>query len=192
MLLRDTIMLARKRTAHNQWFVPEKRLRQILNREAVSRQIEACEVPHHNRQECVELILANATSLFGILVCLRQEALIMEFISNGLFDKKLPLGEDEVEGINVHDEFFILQPAFTSPVFSRTSIILNLKDECILPFLEDSKMGGGGYGNSFHVSLDPLHQKLETPAKDGSVCLSLSLIVPPPCFWLAFNCSLHF
>ena len=64
------------------------------------RQIEACEVPHHNRQECVELILANATSLFGILVCLRQEALIMEFISNGLFDKKLPLGEDELEGIN--------------------------------------------------------------------------------------------
>jgi hypothetical protein len=165
----STLLRARKRTAHNKWFVPAQKLRQILDRDAVSNHIDTCEIPLHNRDGCIELVLTSATAVFGILVCVRQEVLIMDFISNELLDNKLPLTRSDIEGIDVNEQFFIVQSEFISPVFSKRSIILNLKDECVLPFLEDARVGDGGYGNAYRVSLDPLHQDLEKPPVDGSV-----------------------
>lgn len=86
---------------------------------------------------------------------------MLELIENEILDDKLPL-ESPVEGIELNDKFFKKQWEFLAPIFTQRSVVLKLKDNHILPFLEDVKLDNahGGYANAFRVSLDPCHQGL--------------------------------
>jgi len=171
MTLKGYIESARKKTAHNDWFIPYKNLRTILDRESVARRLTECGVPAENRDETLELVLTKAIKVFGILVQVEQESLVVDFISNDILDEKLPLSAELVEEIKVDARFLELQWEYVAPIFTKRSVTVKLKDRHILPFLEDQKLDGahGGYANAFRVSLDPQHQDLEPVTEAGQV-----------------------
>lgn len=159
--LKESLKAVRRRTAHNRWFVPEGELRRVLTRDSVSRRLSECNIPPESLEETLNFVLTKATKIFAILVRIEQEVLMLEFIENETLDDKLPL-ESPVEGLELNAKFFEKQWEFLAPVFTQRSVALNLKDNHILPFLEDIKLdyAHGGYANAFCVSLDPCHQGL--------------------------------
>jgi hypothetical protein len=169
--LKAQLKAARRRSAHGSWFVPNGAIRAILNREAVSSQLSDCNIPIEVYDEVLELVLKECTNLFAILVRIEQEPRIVDFISQELRDYKLPLSLDAIEGLNLDAKFVKKQWEYIAPIFKRRNVLLKLKDDHVLPFLEDHKMSAneGGYANAYRITLDASHQELVNSGLDNKV-----------------------
>jgi hypothetical protein len=181
--LKAELKAARKRTAHGSWFVPRGSLRGILNRQAVSNRLSESQIPLEVRDEVLERVLHDASSLFGVLVRIEQEHLIADCLSHDLRDEKLPVGPEAMEGLGVDPRFFDKQWEFLAPVFERRNVLLRLKDRHVLPFLEDRRMSDseGAYANAFRVTLDARHQDLVKVEHGEQVSLSFKLFLSCAC-----------
>jgi hypothetical protein len=165
--IKETLKAARRRTAHDNWFIPEARMRCILNRETVTQRLSECHIPLELLDETLELIMTKATKVFAILIRIEQESLVVDLIANDILNNKLPLGTESVEGLELDAKFFDIQWEFVAPIFTRRSVVLKLKYRHVLPYLEDRKIDNvhGGYANAFRVVLDPQHQDVVEPTK---------------------------
>lgn len=153
--LKARLKSERRRTAHGFWFVREESLQKILTKDAVLRRISECDIPLEVRAEVVDHVLTDARILFAILVRVEQEHLIAECLSYEIRDDKLPvIVPESMEGLDVDPKFFEKRWEFLAPIFRRRNVLLKLKDQYILPFLEDRRLDDseGGFANAFRVT----------------------------------------
>ncbi|RFU33949.1 hypothetical protein B7463_g2365, partial [Scytalidium lignicola] len=170
--LKAQLKSRRRRTAHGCWFVPEGSLQEILTKDAILSRISECGIPLEVRSEVVDHVLSDARVLFAILVRIEQEHLIAECLSHDIRDDKLSvITPESMEGLKIDPRFFEKRWEFLAPIFRRRNVLLKLKDQHVLPFLEDRRLDDsqGGYANAFRVTLDARHQGLVQFGPDDKV-----------------------
>ncbi len=150
-------------------FVPHQKLFDLLSKDVIQSVLEERDiVPWYNLESIVDRIFSGARRIFAILVVLRgQENEILRFLEHESFQKspldhRLPFSDRELERIvpEIAIEFYEKQWEFTAPVFTRSVDHRHLQASIVLPFLEDKKIGEGGFGEVFKITLDPTHQDL--------------------------------
>ena len=162
-------MLRRQVEEGSKSFVPHQKLFDLLDRDVIQSVLQEGEVvPWYNLDSIVDRIYSGARRIFAILVVLKgQEREILRFLEHESFqnsppDHRLPFSESELKRIapEIVIEFYEKQWEFTAPVFVRSVDHRHLQASIVLPFLEDKKIGEGGFGEVFKITLDPTHQDL--------------------------------
>lgn len=167
--LKKELKTLRQRTAHGSFFVPEGALRDLLNRDRVRQHLLECNIPAEILEEASDSAVTSAIHIFAILVRSKQTDHFVDCLENEIMDHHLPL-DDSFSVFEPNEKLLRYQWEFLAPIFTQRSTVLKLKDESILPFLEDCKLDDvhGGYADAFHVTLDARHQNLgETEVIDG-------------------------
>jgi hypothetical protein len=165
---KESLKAARRKTAHGFYFVPEGHLSKLFTGGDIRQELSRCAVPPEMLEDTLQLVTTKARKLFATLVRSDQQSLIMYCIENEIFDDRLPL-DNPIPDLNLNEKFYNIQWEFLAPVFSKRSVVLKLKDDHIMPFLEDSKIDNahGGFADAFRVALDPNHQALEAIAANS-------------------------
>ncbi|KAF4636460.1 hypothetical protein G7Y89_g1619 [Cudoniella acicularis] len=116
-------------------------------------------------QELVATILRGGKKAFAILVVMRKEASIAQFVEQhqpdytGL-DAKLPFSRDWlyiILGDFEASEFADLQWCFIAPVFGRSEGHRIFDDRTILPFIKEEPYGEGGFGSNYSTEIHVQH-----------------------------------
>lgn len=150
-------------------FVPHQELYNLLSRPVIYTAINACNITQwYNLDKLVDRIYTSARRIFAILVVLGgQEKEILRFIEHDHFqasplDHKLPFSKSDLENIvpEIAIDFYEKQWEFTAPVFTKGVDHRYLDIFTSFPFVGNIKIGEGGFGEVFKVTLYPGHQDL--------------------------------
>lgn len=167
---------------HNdkKYFVPEGALRRLLSSPEVQHEIPAilqnAKVEFYRQLEILDTINAGGYKIFGILVVIDQMQYITNFIETDLFlkrdlDSRIPLKLSDIEAIipcvESATKFYKVQWMFVAPVFGDDRSHRRLEDHAVLPFEKSEKLGQGGFGKVFKVTLHPDHQNLVSDVRAG-------------------------
>ncbi|KAF2812458.1 kinase-like protein [Mytilinidion resinicola] len=108
--------------------------------------------------------LIHETNLktFAILLLNRDDAHIVEFLFRRETDSKIPYSDDGLYFLPplVAREFLERQWEFHPVIFEKGDIHRKVREEEILPILEEEKAGEGGFGTVWRVKLHPRCQRL--------------------------------
>jgi serine/threonine protein kinase len=166
-------------------FVSGQPLRQILTRDAIrdallDRKIFA---PYHVDQ-VIDAVLKGAHKTFAILVLIKQPKCIRKFIehdqyhSSGL-DRGLPFEEEKLSIMlpsrRIAVAFREKQWGFIAPIFCESIFTRTLPSMAVLPFLQEEKVGCGGFGEVYMIRIASSHQRLGDPSLQNRV-VSTTLI----------------
>lgn len=123
-------------------------------------------VPVYQREEVVSKIFQHGIKVFGTLVLLSCPNLVSKFIEMGqLEDGKLPFQLNTLITIvelsmEEAESFHEKQWEFIAPAFIRGTLHRKFEEDIILPFVEESNIGGGAFGDIYETILNPDHQEL--------------------------------
>lgn len=161
----------------DRFFVPHQSLYKLMTREKVLDVVKGCgEIPCYRLDETVEKIIKGGRRIFAILVLLKgEEKLISRFIEHDHFqhsplDVKLPFSEDTLKSIipdEIVSDFYEKQWEFVAPIFSRNVVHRSLHEDIRLPFVQNKKIGEGGFGVVYEIELHPDHQRLPLFPQEG-------------------------
>ena len=166
-------------------FIPEKEFRDVLSKELINSIISTF-VPHYHHDEVLEFVLEDAPKVFGILVLINHVDCIYRFIRNDQLqtrhvDGLLPFSETRLQQILGDDYlaglFHEKQWEFCAPVFSGRIIPRILDRQIILPFLQESFLTAGRYGQVYKLDIHPSHRP---PSSDGTVYVRQMLLLVQP------------
>jgi hypothetical protein len=134
----------------------------------------------NNLDEVVDKVYFGGRRIFAILVVLNgQEKEILRFIEHDHYqdsplDHRLPfaIGDLEIIAPDIAIDFYEKQWEFAAPVFTRGVDHRLLDIRTALPFEENTKIGDGGFGEVFRISLYPGHQDISliSPNKASCAC----------------------
>ena len=148
-------------------FIPEKAIRGALSRESVRDIIRASVPIPFNPEEIIDFALEDAPKIFGILVLISRTSFITQFIQNDQLrphhiDDSLPFSEEDLLQIlrdsDVASQFYERQWEFCAPVFSGKIYPRSFHRSTILPFLQQSRLAKGRYGDVYKISIHPSHR----------------------------------
>jgi hypothetical protein len=111
--------------------------------------------------EITESIMRGARKVFAILVLIEEVWLVKDLMQRyQVLDHGLPLSLETLRNftVKVALNFNETQWQFLAPQFGRSMLTKQIPQEKILPFLKDEKIGEGGFGAIYEISLDPEHQ----------------------------------
>ncbi len=155
-------------------FIPEKEFRDVVSKELIS-SIVSTFVPHYNHDEVLEFVLEDAPKVFAILVLINHIDCIFRFIRQDQLqtrhvDSLLPFSEARLQEILADDYlaglFHEKQWEFCAPVFSGRIIPRTLDRQTILPFLQETFLVAGRYGQVYKLDIHPSHRP---PSFEGTV-----------------------
>lgn len=179
--------LSRRVAGDSKCFVPRYRLLKLLSRETIRNALETCEaIPAERVESIADQIFKNARRTFAILVVLEGEHAgeILHFVQHDNFqsspiDHRLPFDKAELARIipNCSEGFYNKQWEFSAPVFLKNIEHRSLNESTILPFLVDEKLGAGGFGQVFSITLHKEHQD-PSWLSNSKVSLWLSRVKP--------------
>jgi hypothetical protein len=163
--IRDAIGSLHHKSLDQRWFVSQDELKTYLSRDRITKGILECSVPDHQRQSIVDRILTGGKILFGILVWKNWQHRLMDFIEHNALDAELPLDEAHVKDIA---EAFAWDFAHCAQwVFLPRPLTMEMsdyhcyfRDEEILPFIEEERLGEGTFGEVHKVSVLPSMQTI--------------------------------
>lgn len=156
-------------------FVPQESLYKLITEDAVKRVLGSSIAKQH-LQETVEAIVPGTRKIFAILVLSGTPDLITRFIEDDQLqqtnlDHRLPYSLDQLRKILPQDDavdcFYERQWEFTAPIFSGKLISRYLDDQTILPFIHCKKIGHGGFGIVYELTLHQDYCKFEHFAPNG-------------------------
>lgn len=136
---------------------------------------DCSEIPSYNLQDVVAKVLKGGLRVFSILVLVGKESLISSFIESdnlqrSRLDDKLPFSADTLQSIipdtDAASNFYRRQWEFVAPVFSRSTLHRSLNSKMRLPFVQNKKLGEGGFGVIYEIQLHPDHQRLPLLPRD--------------------------
>ena len=164
-ITRDELIQLRQTTWNGRNFFPRQPLRRLLSRARIKTTLAGqLGVPSHKIDETVQLVFTNGIHILAILILMNKASQVLHFMESRDFDAKLPLASTAFieRDSSANKEFLDLQWEFIAPVFTLGQLHLRLTNRYIIPFLENSEIGGakGGFGQVFDVTLDIGHQKL--------------------------------
>ena len=167
--LRDLLHSKKAKVAgqRQQRFLPEGSFDQILQEIDLSDLL--CSTPfrvdHHKLDSVVETVFAEGRKVFAILVDLKLEHALIRFIEYGLLDRILPIVEEKkLESVlNPHerDEFMQRQWEYFAHKFSKRMYSQRLSREHILPYVDQTQIGGGSFSTVYDVLVHPAHQDID-------------------------------
>jgi hypothetical protein len=151
------------------FFMPHTALYKLLTRAVISEAVSSANFTEwYNVDHVVDQIFQGARRVFAILVVLNnQERLILNFIQHDNYqhsDHKLPFKKETLESIfsdpAMATDFYEKQWEFCAPLLVRGVQHRALDIFTCLPFVEDIKIGEGGFGEVFRITLHEGHQDL--------------------------------
>jgi hypothetical protein len=147
-------------------FLPEGYIDQLITRTSVLKELR---IEDENLgveyRELVPYILHEAKKLFAILVVCDTEVKklrkkMMSFKQKGISDNSLPLTLSGGKNQKNNYLFENNQWRFLAPVFSDEKLLLDLKRDSILPFIDvDETVKSGAFGEVRKVDIHPAHCK---------------------------------
>ena len=172
----------RQIAANQRYYIDPKALRGLCNHELVLGVVREIGVPRHSREKCVKTIIAVGFVTLSILVCIREEKLIMKFLESDVFnrlDDRLPMDMNDLDKIapapGQLKKFEEYQWQFTPVILERHEHKI-YQDKFILPFKEDVRRSDcdGSFGHIYSVTIEAPMQRLLTPPSMEVYSTSLS------------------
>ena len=172
--LRDLLHSRKAKVAgqRQQRFLPEGSLDQILQEIDLSDLLcsSPFRVDHHKVDSVVETVFTEGRKVFAILVDIKLEYALMRFIEYGLLDRILPIVEEKKLDSVLHpherDEFMQRQWEYFAHKFSKRMYSQRLSREHILPYVDQTEIGGGSFSTVYDVLVHPAHQDIDPQIKD--------------------------
>ena len=179
--LRDSIIRirAKHKNIYSQYFIPNQDVYDILTEEAIRNTFLDCDtllsshkdakyrLENYEIEQAVDAVMKGAHRVFAILIFIRSPGLIRQFIKHDNYqilprDHGLPFDLEKLEIIlgenTIAMEFYDAQWQFTAPVFSDDIFTRELPPETVLPFVKESSIADGAFGDVFAIEIAPSSQ----------------------------------
>ena len=157
-------------------FYPHADLEQLLNEDAIRECIAAIPSLNGNQRDIFRfssLIRRTALRTFAILLLDGNEASIVDFLFRREGDGRVPYTDEQglyfLPNI-VSRRFLERQWEFDPVILERGKIHLEIREDTVLPFLEDVKIAKGGFGTLYKVVIYPPCNKLIDTTSEGVCC----------------------
>lgn len=122
------------------------------------------QIPWHKVESTANLILSDGKKIYSILVEAGLEAMLTAFIEWDLMDSSLPLSDKQLETL--------LEPFHARDLLKRQWEYLTYEirrdtyqrvvpAQIILPFLEQKRIGGGGFSSVDEILVHPNSQSIQ-------------------------------
>ena len=100
--LLDAVLAVRQKSSKGIHFISFPHLREVLTRFIITREVDYFCSQQHHKPRIVDVIHQNGLRVFAILVLLRQEELILDFIESldDQVDNKLPFEQTQITRIS--------------------------------------------------------------------------------------------
>lgn len=147
-------------------YIPLQSLFQLISQEAIQKELRKANINAGFWWEITEEVLKRGWRIFAVLVLVEQVRLVKPFREMAfLQDDRLPLEPWNLKDLKDYDStwalhFYNKQWEVLAPYFSRGTISRSIDSKIALPFVEDKRIGGGGFGEVYEVSIDQKHQHL--------------------------------
>jgi hypothetical protein len=161
--LLEKIGSIRQKSSSVRHFVPYDRLLEILTEESVRSVISSIVgIREFERQLFVTLVRERFPRIFAILILNHHEQHLLKFLYRLEYDSRRYFSRNDLFFLpqEIGDAFFERQWEFIPVVLEKGTLHRELSSDYILPFLEDKKIGSGGFGDIFKIKLDPKCQLL--------------------------------
>ena len=145
-------------------FLPEGSLDGLINPTVITSVLSdpAFQIPLHKRESAAQIVISEGRKVFAILVDLRLEYALSLLIENDCLDSRLPLNDDDLKDIPREGarEISRKQWEYIAYKFRTGKYLRKIQNEIILPFLRQTKIGGGGFSVVYEVFIHPAHQNI--------------------------------
>jgi hypothetical protein len=158
------------------FFVPQQQLYKLMTRDVILDAVKGCDdILVYHVDSIVEKVVRGGVRVFSILIIIGKEKFISHFIERddlqrSRLDDKLPFSADTLQSIipdtDAAGNFYKRQWEFVAPVFSRNVLHRSLSSKIRLPFVQNKKIGEGGFGVVYEIKLHPDHQRLALLPQD--------------------------
>jgi hypothetical protein len=169
--LRAQIYACREKNHESRYFIPDQKLYEIRSENVVRDVLKDCNTAPHHLDELVQSIVKGAFKVLSVLVFIGQVRYISNFIKNdqlqhepSQLDHKIPFHLGALKAIlpeAIAVEFDERQWEFAAPVFPKRVIPRSLQQDIVLPFLKETRIGGGGFGAVYEIKLHDMHQEFD-------------------------------
>ncbi|KAF8532990.1 kinase-like domain-containing protein [Trichophaea hybrida] len=167
--LRQEIGKLRHMSTDGRYFVCQHDINALFTRTVIAEAIRECvqeyAVPSHQENIVAKRIFTHGKIIFGILIWKKWLHVLIRFIEHDALDSQLPLEITRAEKImenvgwdfaqNVQWEF--LPQTLTKEMSGYHS---NFRDDEILPFIGETRLGEGSFSEVFRVSVLPSLQTI--------------------------------
>ena len=172
MSLRGKLLRRSVKSISGRDYFPESWLLETLSKPEIQHAVETCVVDATKRKEAVNVILNGGRRVFAILVIIREESMLVDFMETdnllqNTLDSRLPLDFSTIrqllpenpESDVVAKEFCDRQWEVLAPIFGPDLSHRVFDNMAIMPFLWGSskKAGEGGFGFVDRVTLHEAH-----------------------------------
>lgn len=177
--LREQLSLLRKESQcarARKHFYPLGDLEELLNEDAIRKCIAAIPSLNGNQRDIFRfssLIQRTALRTFAILLLEGNEAHTLDFLFRREGDSRVPYSDEQ--GLYflpkiVSRRFLERQWEFDPVILEKGNIHLEIRENTVLPFLEDVKIAKGGFGTLYRVVIHPPCNKLFYTSSEEVCC----------------------
>jgi len=179
------------------YFLPIDSQKRLITHANVRNELLSLDYIKDTLEQDIDTIVKEAPKLFAVLAILGMQKYIKKFLDEKINDGDLPFLEVKTKpsstGIrlnlgNRHGEpitamknmsnmdttvVYNMQWRVLAPVFDTPGKHYDLKDDCILPFVEDNEYDGagwksGGFSDVWMIRIHYAHQSIYKPNSDAS------------------------
>ena len=154
-------------------FVPEGYLREHLTLNDIASLLSDTlfDIPQHKQESTAHIVYGEALKILSILVDLNWQQKLSLFIENDILDSSLPLDEQPLRSLipEAWNNFRALQWEYLAYRFRKGHYQFKLRQELILPYIEQVPLGKGGFSTVSKVLIHSAHQNL-LPDTNRQVC----------------------
>lgn len=154
-------------------FVPEGYLREHLTLNDITSLLSDTifGIPQHKQESTALIVYEEALKILAILVDLNWQQKLSSFIEGNVLDSSLPLDDPPLESLipEAWTNFKALQWDYLAYRFRKGQYLIKLQKELILPYVEQTPLGGGGSSTVSKVLIHFAHQNL-LPDNNRQVC----------------------
>lgn len=145
-------------------FVPEGALAEIFDTITLESilSVPAFQIPHHKVASTAKLVIKEAQKILAICLELSLEYDLVKFIECDITDSALPLDISRLSSLIPESavRFEELQWKYVAYRFRKGQIHRTLPKGRVLPYVDQTHIGGGGYSKVYKVSVHRAHQDM--------------------------------
>jgi hypothetical protein len=167
------LLLTHKKAAASQKprvFLPQSSLDQILQEIDIRETLydPSFRIRAHKLESTFDFVSKYGRKIFAILVELGLERSLTIFIEHWMHDAALPISKQQLEPIleSYSGRFFQCQWDYLAHKLSKEVYDRKLSAECILPYVGQIEVGGGGFSTVYDVLVHPAHQDIDLNVKE--------------------------
>ena len=153
-ILIDSLIALRQRSSKGTRFITFLHLQQALTRSVIVDTVDRFCSQEYRKPHVIDVILQGSLRVFAVLVLLRQEELILDFIENlgDQLDNKLPFEQTQISRISskVSDRFCSeVQWELIPHLFPDGGFHRKIMDDVIIPYTKEVRFDEGSGGEIF-------------------------------------------